>query len=127
MKSPKSLNNLKKGNPGNRGGGRPKEEFLEWCRNLANSPEARKFIESLVKGEPIEEKVLDTPGGTPQKLLVSASPETRRKALADLWDRGYGKAPQGVELSGKVDLGAEAAKQQIAEETRKFLKELAGA
>lgn len=54
------------------------------------------MVESLVNGEPIEEKILDTPGHEPQKVLVSASPETRRKAISDLWDRGYGKAEQPI-------------------------------
>lgn len=78
------------------GSGKPKDEFVEWCQNLATSEEARNFITALLKGEAIQEKVIDTPGHEAQMLMVAASPEVRLKAWIHVSERGFGKIAQDI-------------------------------
>lgn len=85
------------GNPGHKGaGGRPKEIYKEWVRSVINNPEVRGFIESLCKGDPIEEKILDGPDGNPRKILVSAPAKVRAWAYFQLMEYVESKAPVAV-------------------------------
>jgi hypothetical protein len=96
----KNTENLKVGNPGNRGGsGRPKEEFLEWCRQLTNSPKARAFVQAMIEGDPIEEKQLIS--GSVRTIHVSAPAVARLKALEFVAAYGHGKPSMTIE-AGEV-------------------------
>ena len=73
---------------------------------MAKDPEVLDFISALVRGDPIHEKVIDTPGGAPTMILVSAPPECRLKAWIALCDRGFGKPIQPIESESLDDLMA---------------------
>jgi hypothetical protein len=77
-------NRLKRGNPGNKGGGRPPEEFRETCRHLVSSPAALQSVMAILA-------------------------DTKHPHFAALYkylaDRGYGKPEQPIS-HGTQDGGA---------------------
>ena len=88
-------------------GGRPPDEFRDLMRSLVNRQEAIKYLRACIDGE--------------------YGPKFHVAAMQYATDRGYGKAQQHLEMSGKVEGGvlvvpyvdaatwaAEAAKQQAA-------------
>ena len=83
------------------GSGRKPDEFKQWCADLLENKKTRKFIEDLVTGQPIEEKVLDGPDGEPQKILVSAPAAARQKAIEFVASYALGKPPQALEVTTK--------------------------
>lgn len=97
----KSKENLKRGkNYGNRGGGRLTKDFTKWMKVLPHSKAARKFIEDLIAGEPIEEKIISGASGW-DRVKVPAPAKVRAEVIQYFIDRGYGKAVQSLEHSGK--------------------------
>jgi hypothetical protein len=71
---------LRIGNPGNAGGGRPKDEFKARMRELASGPETEAALTRILKD--------------------STHPHYMR-ALAFAAEHGYGKPTDHVELSGQ--------------------------
>ena len=90
--------NLRKdGAPGHRGaGGRPPDAWKAWVRETLYSPEARKFIEDLVKGNPIEEKAIAGKDGEIQMIKVPALAAVRLKAIQYLTEYIESKAPTAI-------------------------------
>ena len=98
---------LKNGNPTGKGGARPgagrkPDWFKKKCQQLATSPKAIRFLQAMINGDPIEEKMQMGPAKDPVKIMVSASPESRVKAWATVCERGFGKAPQDVKVGGEI-------------------------
>jgi len=72
---------LQTGNPGNRGGGRQANEFLQACRDALDRLDAARIAESIATN--------------PRK-----APRDRLAALTWLADRGYGKPVQPLSGEG---------------------------
>jgi hypothetical protein len=70
---------LQRGNPGNKGGGRPPDEFKAKMRELASNSEVLDYLEGCLKGE------------HGAKAAVSAHKH--------ITERGYGRVP--VEVTGE--------------------------
>jgi hypothetical protein len=72
-------NPLKRGNPGNKGGGRLPDEARELCRELWCSPAALKSVQEILKNP-------------------------KHRHFASVWktlgERGYGKADQNQTVTG---------------------------
>lgn len=84
------------GNPGNKGGGRPPNEFMMNMRALATLPEVEEYTLRCIRGE------------FGPKFHIEA-----RKWAAD---RGYGKASQSItEYEFNADDFSEAGLQRVAE------------
>ena len=110
------VENLTPGNLGNKGGtGRPPEWFRGACAELASHEEVLKFLGKVVKGEPVEERILPALGGRKGaeevKVLVTAAIKDRITAWEKLADRGFGKVAQEaiearfiIELSQRITL-----------------------
>ena len=73
---------LQVGNPGNAGGGRPRNEFRRRLRELVSSEEAMAFLERCLKGEE----------------GAQAAMQAHRYAA----EGGYGKVPQQFEVSSAL-------------------------
>jgi hypothetical protein len=71
---------LQRGNPGNKGGGRPPDEFKAKMRELASNDEVLSYLEQCLKGE------------HGAKAAVSAHKH--------ITERGYGKVPQEITGEG---------------------------
>ena len=69
---------LRRGNPGNRGGGRRPEEFKRQMRELASSPAAIEYLRCCVHGE--------------------NGPRAAIAAWRLIVERGYGKVPMQLEV-----------------------------
>lgn len=101
----RNIDGLNRGNPGNAGGGRHTDKFKARMAKLSDSAAAWKFRRDVIEGNPIEERVIVDPvSGKEIKTLVTPSIENRRRMLADIDDRAYGKAAQSVDLSGLEDV-----------------------
>lgn len=72
---------LSGGKPGNRGGGRPPDEFNRRMRELASSEAALAYLEECLTGV--------------------HGPKAHASAMAFAAERGYGKVPQALEHTGK--------------------------
>lgn len=72
---------LKVGNPGNKGGGRPKDEFQARMRELASSDAALTYLEECLRGD--------------------HGYKAHTSAISFAAEHGYGKATESVEVSGK--------------------------
>lgn len=95
--------NIKPGTGGKRkGAGRKPDWFKEKCRKIATSDKVLKFLQSVVEGEPIEEKRTLLPSGQTIKVMESASVDARVKAWNALMDRGFGKPEQELQHTGEV-------------------------
>lgn len=79
----RNISGLRRGNPGNKGGGRTPEQFKRLMRRLANNP---KVINAL-------RTALRSPGGKNWATAV-------KTALG----YGYGQPQASVEVSGKLSL-----------------------
>lgn len=93
----KDISGLKKGNPGNKGGGRTPDWLKEHCRDIVNR---EKLIERLAKvaaGEEVDVNV--TQEG--ERIKCPAPIMAQLKAIQELLDRGFGKPAQAVEHTGK--------------------------
>lgn len=71
---------LRVGNPGNKGGGRTKDEFKARMRELASSDAALDFLGAALRGE--------------------HGPKAHASAMAFAAEHGYGKATETVEMTG---------------------------
>lgn len=71
---------LRVGNPGNKGGGRTKDEFKAKMRELAGGDESLAYLEMCIKGV--------------------HGPKAHASALAFAAEHGYGKATETLEVSG---------------------------
>jgi hypothetical protein len=97
MKNTKGLR--RDGSPGHRGaGGRPKDKWVAFCKSICQSKKTQKFLRDMIEGNPVEEKVIDTPGHDPVKLLVAAPTSARIKALELVSAYGFGKPEQSIEI-----------------------------
>ncbi len=76
---------LRSGNPGNKGGGRPPDEFKRLMRELASREDSVALLEAIMTGQQ---------GDIDQYL----------KAREHVVSHGYGKPAQAVEHSGTVGL-----------------------
>jgi hypothetical protein len=95
MRTAPSGGKLKSGNVGNKGGGRPPNEFMQHMRDLATLPEAEAYTRRCILGE------------FGPKFHIEA-----RKWAAD---RGYGKAAQSVtEYEFNPDDFSEAGLERVA-------------
>lgn len=83
------------------GAGRKPDWFKQKCQEIGTNAKALKFLESVINGDPVEEKKLLTAGAKPIKVWESASVDARVRAWTAVMDRGFGKPPQAVELGGK--------------------------
>lgn len=70
------------GVPGNKGGGRPPDEFKAKMRELASSDEALEYLKQCIDGE--------------------HGPKAAISAHKHITERGYGKEPSPVEVGGKL-------------------------
>lgn len=100
---------LKKGNPGNKGGGRPPDWLKAKCQDIVKNKKLIEFLAAVAGGEPFIEKVSIVDSGKAfEKTIHSADVKDRLKALEMLFDRGWGKAaqaisnPDGSNLAGLV-------------------------
>lgn len=93
----RSIKNLKKGNPGNKGGtGRPSNWFREEMAKIASHPKAIEFLKAVVTGKPVEERTLLPGTDKEMKVMISASVKDRVTAWEKTADRGFDKPIQGV-------------------------------
>lgn len=69
------------GTPGNKGGGRPPDEFKRRMAAMASSETALDYLEACLNGE--------------------HGPEVALRAQQYAAERGYGKVPQALEHTGK--------------------------
>ena len=72
---------MKRGNPGNAGGGRPPDEFKASMRGLANRPETDEYLKQCLDG--------------------THGPNVFMTALVFATDRGYGKVPTVTRIAGE--------------------------
>jgi hypothetical protein len=70
------------GTPGNKGG-RPRNEFIEWCEELLNDPATREAAAAILKDK---------------------DHRAFKAMFSEVADRVHGKAKQNVELSGSLKL-----------------------
>lgn len=82
--------------------GRKPDWFIKKCQEIATSDKALKFLQSVINGDPVEEKKLLAAGQEPIVVWESASVDARVRAWNSVMDRGFGKALQAVEHSGTV-------------------------
>ena len=96
------LRNGGRGAPGGKrkNSGRKPDWFKKKCQEIATSEKAIKFLESVINGEPVEEKKLMVPGGEAIVVWESASVDARVKAWNSVMDRGFGKPQQSIEMGG---------------------------
>ena len=94
------------------GAGRTPEWLKQECAKHA--PDLIQFLVKVAKGEDMEQAV----GDQGEIIRVPAAVRDRVKATEILLDRGFGKAIQSVDVSGKIDLGAVAAYMVTAEKER---------
>ena len=115
---------LKRGNPGNKGGtGRPPEWFKAECAKLASSEASLKFLSDCIKGAKIEPKcVYDTETKEMKTFLVPVHPETRLKAWEKAADRGFGKPDQPVEV--KIPPETDQERQERADRVARRMREI---
>lgn len=69
--------------PGNKGGGRPPNEFKEWMRKLVSRKEVDEQLE---------------------KVTANADHEHWMSAVRHATEHGYGKPAQSLEFGGKVEV-----------------------
>lgn len=96
---------LSPGNPGNRGGGRPKDIFREKCREAFNRIDGLKIVEDIATG-----------------TLDDVKPQDRQRALEFLKNNGWGQAPLVVELEQEQ----QGSRFRTGEEAMKWLLETTG-
>lgn len=80
------------------GAGRKPDWFKEKCAALASHEDVLDFLGRVVRGDPIEEKVLNKGSTNPISVMVSASVDSRIHAWEKLCDRGFGKPTQELAL-----------------------------
>ena len=112
---------LNRGNPGNKGGGRPHDWLKEKCQGIVEKKRLIEFLANVASGDPFVEKIT-IKGETIEKTKESAEVRDRLKAVEMLKDWGFGKAPQELQHSGSIS--AETVDQKIEREARvkTFLK-----
>lgn len=86
---PSRLRGLRRGNPGNKGGGRQSENFRQWCRDTLGRKPTRAEVEAIAKdkshpqfmaclkwlaenghGKPTEHHEYSGPDGSPIQFVV---------------------------------------------------------
>lgn len=100
-----SKKHLRRGNPGNKGGGRPHNWIIDKCKDIVDKRKIIEFLADVAEGKPIEEvpNPLFIPGrdnGEKKIIKVPASVKDRIAAARELLDRGFGKPAQTLEHSG---------------------------
>jgi hypothetical protein len=82
---------LRSGNPGNRGGGRTKDEFKQRMRELSSSDQALAYLEECLRGD--------------------HGYKAHTSAMAFAAEHGYGKATETVEHTGAVEVHVRIARE----------------
>lgn len=95
------------------GSGRPLGWLKDKCQDLIEKKQIIEFLADVASGEYTEFVVVNGEKTTAQR---SADADVRIKAAKELLDRGFGKAPQALEVSGNVNMNLiEAVKQARAQ------------
>lgn len=91
----------KRGKGGKRkGAGRKPDWFKAKMVEIGTSQKAIKFLQSVINGEPVEEKKILVIGQEPITVWESASVDARVRAWNAVMDRGLGKPSQALEVGG---------------------------
>lgn len=95
------------GTPGNKGGGRKKDEFLVWCKKACDDPRARKFVVALINGDAIEEKTVTKIGSRNITSVFVTAPATARiRALEFCAGYAHGKPIQALSNPDGSNIGS---------------------
>lgn len=89
-----------KGGP-REGSGRKPEWLSERCAEIVERRKLLEFLADVAEGKPIP-KIMTNAQGVDVEVMVTADVKDRIKAVELLLDRGFGKSPQSVEVSGEV-------------------------
>lgn len=80
------------------GSGRTPEWLKEKCREFIEKDKLVEFLSSVANGSKVRDVFLDNGSIVP----CAAEVKDRMKATEILLDRGFGKAPQDVNLNGSI-------------------------
>lgn len=78
------------------GAGRKPNWLKERCQEIVERDKILEFLASVANGADVEQAV----GGEGEVIRVPAAVRDRIKAAELLLDRGFGKAPQSMEVTG---------------------------
>lgn len=77
-------------------GGRPPDWLKQKCQSLVDKRKLIEFLANVAEGKDVEQRINENG----ECLKVPADIKDRIKATEILIERGFGKAVQGLELSG---------------------------
>lgn len=84
---------LRRGNPGNKGGGRKPDWLKAKCQGIIADLKLIEFLGQVASGKDVDQRINENG----ECLKVPADVKDRLKALDMLLDRGFGKPLQQVE------------------------------
>lgn len=103
LRKPGTFENGNQAHLGKEGaGGRPPDWLKEMCKKIVEEKKIVEFLGDVASGAPVRMALAVGDEKPVEGTKVSADIKDRIKATEILLDRGFGKAPQDVNLNGEI-------------------------